>query len=180
MTKLFNFTASRKKGGDEVIFLEFPLPSLAWTSFKGIQNLGPYFAHLRKRKKAYHTKMIFWVKSLSVFGNWRSYLNWRYRTDPKHWYRTFNKYRNRGADPHWFNADPDTDPDPVFLWPKIEEKKLLLEIYFLFSWSKIASCGTVINCLAGMAWRAGLTAQARRAAAETRGFQQGEYGAGTA
>ncbi len=60
-----------KKGGDEVI------PSLPWTSFKGIQNLGPYFAHLRKRKKADHTKMIFWEKSLSVFENWRSYPNWR-------------------------------------------------------------------------------------------------------
>ncbi len=45
MTKLYNFT-ERKKGGDEVIPLEFNLPSLSWTSFKGIQNLGPYFAHL--------------------------------------------------------------------------------------------------------------------------------------
>ncbi len=78
VTKLYNFTASKKKGGDEVIPLKFNLPSLSWTSFKGIQNLGPYFAHVRKRKKAYHTKMIFWEKSLSVFENWRSYPNWRY------------------------------------------------------------------------------------------------------
>ena len=76
--------------------------------------------------------MILWVKGLSVFGNWRSYLNWRYRTDPKHWYRTFNKYRNRGADPHWFNADPDTDPDPVFLWPKIEKKITAGNLFFIF------------------------------------------------
>jgi hypothetical protein len=180
VTKLYNFTASRKKGGDEVIPLEFPLPSLAWTSFKGIQNLGPYFAHLRKRKKAYHTKMIFWVKSLSVFGNWRSYLNWRYRTDPKHWYRTFNKYRNRDADPHWFNADPDTDPDPEFLWPKIEKKIYCWKFIFYFLDQKLQVA--VINCLAGLAWRAGLTAQARQTAAQLRGCQQGEYrrGAGTA
>ncbi len=63
VTKLYNFTASTKKGGDEVIPFELKLPSLSWTSFKGIQNLGSYFAHLRKRKKAYHTKMIFWEKS---------------------------------------------------------------------------------------------------------------------
>ncbi len=37
-----------------------------------------YFAHLRKRKKAYHIKMIFWEKSLLVFENWRSYPNWRF------------------------------------------------------------------------------------------------------
>ncbi len=55
VTKLANFTES-KKGGDEVIPLEFNLPSLSWKSFNGIQNLGLYFAHLRKRKKAYQTK----------------------------------------------------------------------------------------------------------------------------
>ncbi len=48
------------------------------------------------------------------------------------------------ADPHWFNADPDTDPDPAIFpgsgsrvwWPKVE-KNVQLEIQFLFSWSKI-------------------------------------------
>ncbi len=56
VTKLYNITASKKKGGDKVIPLEFNLPSLSWTSFiKGIQNIGPYFAHLRKRKKDFHT-----------------------------------------------------------------------------------------------------------------------------
>jgi hypothetical protein len=55
--KLANFTES-KKGGAEVIPLEFNLPSLAWTLFYGVQNLGHYFAHLRKRLRAYHTKMI--------------------------------------------------------------------------------------------------------------------------
>jgi hypothetical protein len=51
------FTESKKRG-DEVIPMEFNRPSVSWISFNGIQNLGPYFAHLRKRKKAYHTKMI--------------------------------------------------------------------------------------------------------------------------
>jgi hypothetical protein len=54
----------------------------------------------------------------------------------------------RVSDPHWFNADPDTDPDPAFLpiadpdpgsgsrvwWPKIEKKIIarnLISTYFL-------------------------------------------------
>ncbi len=63
----------------------------------------------------------------------------------------FQKQMHRVSDPHWFNADPDTDPDPEFYliadpdsgsgsrvwWSKIE-KNLLLEILFLFSRSKIA------------------------------------------
>ncbi len=77
VTKFYNFTESKKRGWRSYP-LEFNLPSLSWTSFKGIQNLGPYFAHLRKRKNAYHTKMIFWEKCVSVFENWRSYPNWRY------------------------------------------------------------------------------------------------------
>ncbi len=55
----------------------------------------------------------------------------------------------RVSDPHWFNADPDTDPDPAFfiiadpdsgsgsrlLWPKID-KKLLLKKKLNFFGSK--------------------------------------------
>ncbi len=58
---------------------------------------------------------------------------------------------NRFSDPRWFNADPDTYPDPAFFliadsdpgsgsrvwWLKIE-KNLQLEIKFLFSLSKLA------------------------------------------
>ncbi len=54
---------------------------------------------------------------------------------------------DRVADPHWFNADPDTDPaffliaDPEsgsrVLWPKIE-RIYSWKVLFLFSWSKIA------------------------------------------
>ncbi len=57
----------------------------------------------------------------------------------------------RVSDPHWFNADPDTDPDPAFFliadpdpgsgsrvwWPKIE-KKFTAGNLILFSWSKTA------------------------------------------
>ncbi len=57
----------------------------------------------------------------------------------------------RVSDPHWFNADPDTDPDPAFFliadpdpgsrsrvwWSEIE-KIYNLKFNFFFSWSKIA------------------------------------------
>ncbi len=78
----------------------------------------------------------------------------------------------RAVDPHWCNADPDTDPDlaffliadldpdpnadpdpdsnadpdpvpiPGFWWPKLS-KNLQLEIYILFFWSKIVICLSV-------------------------------------
>ncbi len=55
----------------------------------------------------------------------------------------------RVSDPHWFNADPDTDPDPAFLliadpdsgsgsrvwWPKIEKNYSWKKIKFFF-WLK--------------------------------------------
>jgi hypothetical protein len=56
----------------------------------------------------------------------------------------------RVSDPHWLNADPDTDPDPAFFlipdpgsgsrvwWSKIE-KNLQLEDLIKFFWSKIAT-----------------------------------------
>ncbi len=60
--------------------------------------------------------------------------------DSSHQKRT-SSISNRVSDPHWFNADPDTDPDPAFFliadpdpgygsrvwWSKIE-KNLQLEI----------------------------------------------------
>ncbi len=33
--------------------------------------------------------------------------------DPQHWQRKTCSI-SRVSDPHWFNADPDTDPDPAF------------------------------------------------------------------
>jgi hypothetical protein len=52
----------------------------------------------------------------------------------------------RVSDPHWFNADPDTDPDPAFvliadpdsgsgsrlLWQKIDKKLLLKKKLYFF------------------------------------------------
>ncbi len=59
----------------------------------------------------------------------------------------FFSFTVRVSDPHWFNADPDTDPDPAFfliadLDPGFDDLKFK-KIYswklnFLFSWSKIA------------------------------------------
>ncbi len=54
--------------------------------------------------------------------------------------------KSRVSDPHWFNADPDTDPDPAFfliadpdsgsgsrlLWPNIDKKLLLKKTLNLF------------------------------------------------
>ncbi len=64
-----------------------------------------------------------------------------------------NTLLNRVSDPHWFNADPDTDPDLAFfliadpdpgsgsrlLWSKID-KKLLLKKKLNFFGSKTTIC----------------------------------------
>ncbi len=66
----------------------------------------------------------------------------------------FSFLTSRVVDPHWFNTDPDpaffliADPDPVFnadpdrvpdpgfWWPKIGEKNLQLEIFYVYFFIK--------------------------------------------